>query len=250
MSVTALAKSSLSGSATTRPGRVSCFLFLFLMALLSGPQRPTGLEENAAVLADRYRQEGLAFLEQGKTKEALARFRSAVELNPADAVSRDCIGGILAGEGPTPGAMGEFQRAIEIDPDYYPAQHHLALSYDGTGRTAEAIEEYQQALRRKPDFEEARYALSAACWKLGDVDGAISLLQEIVAANPQSKHARYNLGVELWQRYRKPGKLPEKTDLDADRNTLPGARPRRGPAAGRRRSPAGGRYGQGAAGNP
>ena len=214
MLVTALARSSPSGRVTGNSGLASCLVFLVLMAPLSGSQRPTGLEENAPGSSERYRQEGIALLEQRKTKEALARFRSAVEVDPADAVSHDFIGGILAGEGPNKGAISEFQRAVEIDPNYCPAHYHLALSYDRAGRTAEAIEEYQQALRLRPDMTEARYALSAACWKLGDLDGAISLLQEVVAANPQSWHARYNLGVELWQRYRKPGKLPQKTDLD------------------------------------
>ena len=214
MSVKAPAKSILSGCAAGDPGLVSCLLLVVLIAPPADRPRRAAELDNASVKAERYRREGLALLEQRKMNEALARFRSAVEVDPADAVSHDYIGVILSDQGLTAGAIAEFQRAIEIDANLYRAHYHLAVAYGQTGHTAEAIEEYQRALRLKPDLIEARYGLSAACWKWGDLDGAIRLLQEIVAANPQFGEARYNLGVALWQRYHNTGKLPQKTDLD------------------------------------
>ena len=147
-------------------------------------------------------------------QEALAQFRSAVEVDPLDAFSHDYMGVILGDQGLTAGAITEFQRAIEINSDLYLPHYHLAVAYGRSDRTSNAIEEFQQALSLKPDFLEARFGLSAACWKLGDPDGAIRLLQEIAVANPQFWEAQYNLGLALWQRYRDPGKLPRKADLD------------------------------------
>ena len=40
----------------------------------------------------RFRQQGIALLEQGQAREALARFRAVVTRDPGDAVAHDYIG--------------------------------------------------------------------------------------------------------------------------------------------------------------
>lgn len=214
MSVTVLAQSSLPGCAAWRLRLTFCAVLLVLTAPSASPQRSAAEQDKPTVLSHRYRAEGIALLEQRKIQEAMARFRSAVEVDPADAVSHAYIGVILADQGLTAGAIDEFQRAIGIDANLDLAHYHLAVAYFKSGRTLNAIDEYQQALGLKPDFTPARFGLSAACWKVGDLDGAIQSLQQVAATNPQFWEARYNLGLALWQRYRNPEKLPQKTDLE------------------------------------
>jgi len=201
---------------STRRTRLPALVWLNVAALLGlwplwcHPLPKTGTQETA----EWHREQGIASLKQQNIPGALDHFRSAVRLDPTDAASHDYLGVTLSDSGLSDQALPEFQKAVELDQSLAPAHYHLASAYARANNKQEAIHEYEKALWLQPTMVEARNGLSAVCWKSGDLDGAIRLLQQIVDANPGFWEARYNLGLALWQRYRDPGRLPEKDDLE------------------------------------
>jgi tetratricopeptide (TPR) repeat protein len=140
MAAAAQAKSILSGRPVAGRVLATCLVIFVLVVPQVHSQAQTAARQKDSALGERYRREGIALLEQHKINEALARFRAAVEVNPADAASQDFIGVILSDQGLAADAIAAFEKAVRSDADLCPAHYHLASLYARTGRTAEAIE--------------------------------------------------------------------------------------------------------------
>src|SRR6266581_404822 len=61
--------------------------------------------------AEMHQQQGIFYLRQHDLQSALAQFRSAMELNPNDALSQDYIGVVLGESGAVQAAIPEFEKA-------------------------------------------------------------------------------------------------------------------------------------------
>lgn len=69
---------------------------------------------------------GVYYAERGRSQEAVAALRSAVERNPREASVHDYLGQILQGLGQDEQAATEFEAAIAAEPTFAPAYANLA----------------------------------------------------------------------------------------------------------------------------
>jgi Tfp pilus assembly protein PilF len=115
-----------------------------------------------------------AFLEaRGRTDEAIAQYRQALEIKRDDALANYNLGNALAAKGQIDAAIEHYRKALEMKPDYAEAHHNLGFELAGRGQVDEAIARYEKALQIKPDFLEAHYNLGLALADRGQRDEAL-----------------------------------------------------------------------------
>jgi len=96
---------------------------------------------------------GRALHQQGKTGEAIAAFRRAIELDPKDADSHCNLGKILCdAEGDYDAAVQCQRTAIELDPEYYRAHFNLGTALEHQGKLDEALAAYRKSIGIEPKF--------------------------------------------------------------------------------------------------
>ncbi len=162
---------------------------------------------------------GNALFEQGRTEEAIVRYREALRINPGYATAHTNLGYALFNQRQIEEAVAEYREALRIDPATAEARNDLGVALleagsDGGGNcpvsrsledqsrlrasplqscqrpvqaTAgeDAIAEYREALRIDPAYVNARQNLGNALFKQGRTDEAIAEFREalrIIAA--------------------------------------------------------------------
>jgi tetratricopeptide (TPR) repeat protein len=91
----------------------------------------------------------VAFVQGGKLAEAERHYRKALAGRPT-AETHNGLGYVLARQNRTEEAVAEYRTAIEIDPNYTPAYNNLADALVRIGRLAEAEDAYKRSLAVKP----------------------------------------------------------------------------------------------------
>jgi protein O-mannosyl-transferase len=143
---------------------------------------------------------GLALETRGQADEAISHFRRALEIRPDYAEAYNNIGIVLANRGEGENAIAHFRKALEILPDYAEAQFNLGVALEAGGKLNSAIPCFQKALQDRPEMVEARYYLGNALMLLGRKDEAIAEYREALDIKPDYAEAHNNLGVALLER--------------------------------------------------
>jgi Tetratricopeptide repeat len=183
---------------------------------------------------------GLALLESGVPRAAIAQFRYALKLNPLDAVAWAGLAGALAGCGQHTEAQAALARAALHDPlgcevlapgiAQAPIPIGLGIVYLRRGHAALAVSElaaaieghtwrddlriyYIEALRRAGDVAAARRELDH--WKIDDEPNLpllllqAALIDDLAAcAAAREQCARYDPDGQLARRFFAPDRLP------------------------------------------
>jgi Flp pilus assembly protein TadD len=160
---------------------------------------PGGLVRIAAPVADYFRLVDLGSdaLDAGRTEEALALLRQALESSPGDVLVHNSYGFALASVGRVEEAIAQFRTAIGLSPDYPDAHNNLALALAQSGQAADAVGEFKKALALRPDYPEAQAGLGSVLTQSGRLSEAISLLLTSVQSAPQNFQSRTNLALAL-----------------------------------------------------
>ncbi|HWP67263.1 MAG TPA: tetratricopeptide repeat protein [Candidatus Limnocylindria bacterium] len=108
----------------------------------------------------------VAMLQAGDLAAAETHYRKALPGRPA-AETHNGLGFVLGRQGRTEEAIAEFRKAIEIDPRYTPAYNNLAEALAREGKLAEAAEYYRRSLAQKPS-RAVQNALDAVLRRLGE----------------------------------------------------------------------------------
>jgi TolB-like protein/DNA-binding winged helix-turn-helix (wHTH) protein len=133
-----------------------------------------------AVLRDplnAWNYSGLSFAlgAKGRTGEAVAAARKAIDINPTAAGLHGLLTNALLGNGEPEAALVEVER----EPDEGFRHMNYALIYEGLGRNQDADREIAALLKNDPD--DATVAEIYACRK--DIDKAIPILERTVASH-------------------------------------------------------------------
>ena len=137
---------------------------------------------------------GLALAGTGKLGEAITHYQKALEANPEYAEAHNNLGVALAGTGKLDDAIVHYQLALQINPEYAEAHNNFGLALAGMGKFADAIEHYQKALELKANFGDAHLNLGVALGSTGKLDEAVAHFQKVLEIEPQSAEAYNNLG--------------------------------------------------------
>ncbi len=140
---------------------------------------------------------GAALVQAGRWEEAAAEYREVIRLEPERAEMRSNLGDVLSRMGRDDEALACFREALRRDPDCVQACNNLGIVLERRGDRAAARASYEAALRARPDYAEAHYNLANLLSRSGEVEEAIAHFREAIRLNPRYAPARNNLGNAL-----------------------------------------------------
>ena len=173
------------------------------LARSAKPEARAELEQTLGILAafaEKHDQKGVELAGQGRSAEAVAEFRKAIQIMNTLPGPHFNLGTTLARlPGKLPEAAEEFQKAVDLKPDFVEARFNLALAMARTpGRTAQAVEQFRQTVSLKPDYAEAWYSLGIMLGASKDGEGeAAQAYRRVVALRPDFYQAHFRLGMIL-----------------------------------------------------
>ncbi|XP_074280198.1 uncharacterized protein LOC141605373 [Silene latifolia] len=107
-------------------------------------------------LAHDFFAQGNKLAEDGKYREALGKWETAINLMPQKAVLHEQKAQVLLEIGDAWGALKAATRATELDPEWAEAWTTLGRAQLNFGEPDTAIESFDKALAIKPEMSEAR----------------------------------------------------------------------------------------------
>jgi protein O-mannosyl-transferase len=125
--------------------------------------------------------------------EAMVHFRKAIDIAPDFGKAHSNLGAALAKRGQTDEAIVHFRKAVDIDPDLARAHGNLGLALTERGLIDEAIVHFRQAVEIEPDYVQAHSALGKALARRGLIDEAADQFQEALRIKADYGQARRNL---------------------------------------------------------
>ncbi|MEZ5416016.1 MAG: tetratricopeptide repeat protein [Vicinamibacterales bacterium] len=140
---------------------------------------------------------GTALYEQGRYDEAIARFRRALDAEPAYVPAFNNLGVALRAAGRTDDAIRTYREGLAIRDDYPDLHYNLANALIAIDRPDEAAEHLRRATAGTPDSAGAHNNLGMALAAKGQLAEAAAEFQVAVALDPQSAGAHRNLGNAL-----------------------------------------------------
>lgn len=139
---------------------------------------------------------GVALYGQGRYKEALEAYQSALQVRPAGDIYKN-IGLLLDKTGKPEEALTQYEQAVELDPKSAELQHCLATALTALGRKDQALEHHQEAARLKPENAVYQNDLGAALVAADKKADALAHYQEAVRLLPESPQFQNNLATAL-----------------------------------------------------
>jgi tetratricopeptide (TPR) repeat protein len=144
-----------------------------------------------------------AFAAQGRSTEAGAQYRRALELDPANAHAHTNLGVLAAERGEREAALFHFQAAAASAPGQARNQSNLGVELQVQGRLPEAIASFERAVALAPHDAGLRFQLGAALAAAGRTGPAIAQFEEVLRLEPgatsaaMAAQAHNNLGILL-----------------------------------------------------
>jgi len=129
------------------------------------------------------------------------QLEAAASLAPGFADVRYNLGLLYDSEGRTEEAAAQYRRALQINPGYLPARQSLAALLCRTGRPEEGLLEYERVLRQGFQSADMLAKMGRAALELGRVEEALQYLERASFVNPDHALSYYYLG----QAYRSKG---------------------------------------------
>jgi len=189
--------------AACRDGKWFSLLSLAGVALAAGLFSNWRTEPVAPMVADTYYNLGCGLEEEGRTAQAAASYRRALEFNPAHIMAMNNLGYLHQRQGEFAESLRWYESALRIDDHIAKLHVNLGMTYGALGREAEAIAHYLEAIRIDPDLNPAVY-FNLACMHARRGDGEQSL---------------HWLGRAVAKGFRKKAALLEDPDLEVIRGT-------------------------------
>lgn len=159
------------------------------------PAAGHGVQRTPMERAARLQRQGLALVEQGRTREARDRLADALDLAPDQVASRRALAGLMIKAGELDAAAAVLDEGLHRapqDPTLIALRARIEVM-QGHNRTARTLlESHPPAMSDDPSY----YALLAAVYqRLGDYGPAGSLYQRLVDAHPDNAVWWLGLGI-------------------------------------------------------
>jgi tetratricopeptide (TPR) repeat protein len=160
---------------------------------------PDGLSRIEVPAAEFYTlfSRAIELQKEHKNTAAIAEWRRALDMSPADARALNNLAFALAQEGKLDEAIADWQKALADDDDYAEIHINLARALYKEGRLDEAIVHWRKALEISPVDGQAHDNLGVALMQQGNLAEAVPHLQKAVEIIPADAGAHYDLGLAL-----------------------------------------------------
>jgi tetratricopeptide (TPR) repeat protein len=151
--------------------------------------------EKAPNAIGAYNELGNAYMRQGRYRDALVEYQTALKLKPDYAEAYYNIGIAYSESEMYKEAIGAYRQVIKIKPDHVNAYYGIGVIYGESRMYKEAIEAYKQALRLKPDHANVYYNLGVNYGRLGMHKEAIEAYKQSIRIKPDLADVHLNLAV-------------------------------------------------------
>ena len=138
-----------------------------------------------------WRALGDALLEQGRTGEATAAFREAVQLHPGDPAALIDLAHSAFQSGQRDEAVAWLARAVDREPGNVEARRSLLSMYRRAGRLEEALAVGMQILEARPDDVLTTLDVTDLGLALGRLDHAAAVLRTLRRIDDEPGHLVY-----------------------------------------------------------
>jgi tetratricopeptide (TPR) repeat protein len=127
---------------------------------------------------------------EGRLAQAIAEYRKAVELAPADPVVRTKLGETLVSADRIEEAVAEYRKIVTLNPGYRQGRRGLAQTLSLTGQTDEARVMFDRLIAEDPRDAEALCGRAEIARWDGDYETASRLMHNALAAAPECAELR------------------------------------------------------------
>jgi protein O-mannosyl-transferase len=139
---------------------------------------------------------GALELKLGRSKEAVAHLRSALELKPDHVDAWANLGLALSRLGDLEGSVRAFEKTLKLRPDQSEIHYAYGLVLFQNGRLQEAKEHFHQCITLTPHLAKAWYYQGFIAEQEGDPLQAAMYYQKATQWNPRFKEAFHQLGTQ------------------------------------------------------
>jgi tetratricopeptide (TPR) repeat protein len=137
---------------------------------------------------------GASYVRLRQHEKALAHFSEAIRLGHNIPEAHYSMGNVMALQGRSDEAREHYEKALEANSDYADAHLKLADILDRKGQTQEAVAHYREALRLNPDSHRAHNNLGATLAAQGHLEQAIDHFTRALQISPNDAEAHFNMG--------------------------------------------------------
>jgi predicted CXXCH cytochrome family protein len=137
---------------------------------------------------------------RGRTAEAVAPLRTAVEWDPNSAGIHETLGIVLDALGRSGEAAASLWRAAQLNPEDARTAFNAALAFAGARRLPDAELALREAVRRDPRFDRAWYNLGLLLAQTNRAPEGIQALERAESLAPDVADYPYARSTILWQR--------------------------------------------------
>jgi tetratricopeptide (TPR) repeat protein len=169
-----------------------------------------GLLQNAAAFETR----GSQAMTDQQWPEAVAEFRKAIEVAPANAFTHLNLATSLYMTGDRAGALDAYRRAAQLSPGLAKAHFGIGVTMEVEGKDDEAIAAFEQAVASDAGYGEARLSLANALRRTARTAEALSHYETILRADPGQSQAHFGQAIAL-VRLRRWAEARERLEVGA-----------------------------------
>jgi tetratricopeptide (TPR) repeat protein len=143
-----------------------------------------------------------ALQKAGKTDEAVATLNEALRLNGNSSRAHYVLGSILLAKGKTDDALEHLRKSVECDTSSPEAHNRLGEVLLRKGRREEAATEFRRAIELREAFTEAYFNLASLAAMKGDLPAAERQYRRVIELAPKFAPAQAALGMTLLRQHR------------------------------------------------
>jgi tetratricopeptide (TPR) repeat protein len=148
-------------------------------------------------IAEVHNNMGFLLHQRGDSVGALAEYRKAIAINPADPGALNNLGSALRDLGSIEEAEVCYRRALSIKQDHPEANNNLGMLLSDRGQQSEALACYRKALSVDPAHPGALTNSAVAVRRSGKVAEAIELWKQAIMLSPNCVEAHVYLADTL-----------------------------------------------------
>jgi serine/threonine-protein kinase len=141
---------------------------------------------------DGYRRLGSAYLSQGEKDPAVTAYKKAIEVNPYYWLNHNALGSAYLQFGENDKSLAAFKQVTELEPDNFAGYENMGNSLLRQGKYSDAIPLFQKSLSLQSDY--STYSnLGVAYFYLEQYGEAVKGFEKAVEMNPNEQIAWGNL---------------------------------------------------------